>query len=204
MNGQLAIAVVIDTQAALAAQSLSDCTYLMDNNRNAGSTGEGTGQLVVRVVGSQIMNWLAIGLGSSSVAVALWKIGGDAVDQQVMVPLLFDSPTWDNSGGYWWGAMVDANSPGVYNYTLYFNVREYNADWTVKKDTKLEYVTSIDVRSPFTMDTPAGWPYQQQLRQRLQSQASTVAAADSLHARAVADGSIFDPKSHRRPFPVRL
>lgn len=204
MNGQLAIAVVIDTQAALAAQSLSGCTYLMDNNRNAGSTGEGTGQLVVRVVGSQIMNWLAIGLGSASTAVALWKVGGDAVDQQIMVPLLFDSPTWNNSGGYWWGAMVDANNPGIYNYTLYFNIREYNADWTVKKDTKLEYVTSIDLRSPFTMDASPSPAYQPQLRQRLQSQASMAAAADSLHARAVADGSIFDPQSHRQPFPARF
>jgi hypothetical protein len=204
MNSQLAIVAVIDTQAALLAQSLSGCTYLMDNNRNAGSTGEGTGQLVVRVVGSQIMNWLAIGLGSDSVAVALWKIGGDAVDQQIMVPLLFDSPTWNNSGGYWWGAMVDANSPGVYNYTLYFNIREYNADWTVKKDTKLEYVTSIDVQSPFTMETAPSPASLQQLRQRMQSQASTVAAANSLHARALADSSIFDPKSHRQPFPVRF
>jgi hypothetical protein len=204
MNGQLAIVAVIDTQAALLTQSLSGCTYLMDNNRHAGSTGEGTGRLVVRVVGSQIMNWLAIGLGSNSVAVALWKIGGDAVDQQIMVPLLFDSPTWNNSGGYWWGAMVDANAPGKYNYTLYFNIREYNADGSVKKDTKLEYVSYVDVQSPFTMDTPAGWPYQRPLRQRMQRQASTVAAADSLHARALADGSIFDPKSHRQPFPARF
>lgn len=144
MNSQLAIVILIDVEAALKAGTLHNNTYLIDNFRFMGSTGQGSGQLTTAVVGNQIMNWLVSGIDISGgqPTPVLESIGGEAVERQIMVPQLFDSPALDGNMGYWWGATVDAITPGKYSYTLHFDIA----------GTKMEFISTIDIQSGFTME----------------------------------------------------
>lgn len=182
MNSQLAIIVAIDVEAALNKDTLHGNSYLIDNNRFMGSSGQGSEQLTTMVVGSQILNWLVIGIDLSGQQPfpVLEKIGGEAVDKQIMVPQLFDSPALDGGLGLWWGATVDANVAGKYNYTLYFDI----------SGVKMELVSSIFIQSGFTM-----------LKEFSFNKGSTKAASkgksnSSLYARVVSDGSISNPDNH--------
>lgn len=181
MNSQLAIIVMIDVEAALAAQTLHGNTYLIDNNRFMGSTGEGTEQMTTKVVGNQIMNWLVSGIDISGTQPfpVLENVGGAAVDQQIMVPQLFDSPALGANRGFWWGATVDANAAGTYGYTLFFDIA----------GTKMQFVAALDVQPGFTMQE--AFSYQQSL-----PQATALRAGTSLRAQAAADGSIANPDNH--------
>jgi hypothetical protein len=175
MNSQLAIIVLIDVEAALAANSLQGHAYLVDDNRHMGSTGQGTGNLTTVVVGCQIVNWLIAGIDLSGTQPfpALEAIGGDAVAMQIMIPQLFDSPALDGSRGLWWGGTVDAAIPGIYKYTLHVNIA----------GTRLSLEAAVDVRTGFTMDAlPA-------LRSRSRLGAT-------LANRASADGSLQNPDQH--------
>jgi hypothetical protein len=150
MNNQLAIVVLIDVEAALKANTLHGNTYLIDNYRFRGSTGEGTEQLTTAVIGSQILNWLVAGIdlsGQQPIPV-LESIGGEAVERQILVPQLFDSPALDGALGLWWGATVDANVGGKYGYTLYLDMA----------GRKMEFVSAIDVRPGFTMHRESARP----------------------------------------------
>lgn len=181
MNSQLAIVVLIDVEAARKAKSLQGNTYLIDNNRFMGSTGEGSEQLCTTIVGNQIMNWLASGIDVSGQQPfpVLVGIGGEAVDKQIMVPQLFDSPALDGSLGLWWGATVDANVAGKYSYTLYFDIA----------GERMEFVSSIDVRTGFTMGTAFSF-------KAAAANAGVRTAATSLRARTTADGSLANPDNH--------
>ncbi len=74
MSQQLAIIVMIDINAALAANTLEGNIYLFDNMKTHGSSGEGTGDLITAVNGShwydggiaaeQVLNWLPYGVGT--------------------------------------------------------------------------------------------------------------------------------------------
>lgn len=183
MNNQLAIVVMIDVEAALRTGSLQGNTYLVDNNRVKGSSGQGTGQLTTQVVGNQIMNWLASGIDVSRQQPfpVLESIGGEAVEKQVMVPLLFDSPALDGLLGLWWGASVDANVSGKYDYTMFFDIG----------GVKMEFVSSVNVVQDFTME-----PEIAALVTRPRMAAPVRRAATALQARTAADGSILNPDNH--------
>lgn len=185
MNSQLAIAVLIDVEAALRAGSLHGHAYLVDNNRFMGSTGQGSEQLTTTIVGTQIMNWLSTGLDISGQQPfpLIEKIGGEAVDKQIMVPLLFDSPALDGGLGLWWGASVDANVPGRYSYTLYFDIG----------GRKMELLSSIDVQADFTMDKA---PARAATRRKLVSV--------SVQAPAFEHSAIVDPANHLSLLPKNL
>lgn len=183
MNNQLAIVVMIDVEAALRSGSLQGNTYLVDNNRVNGSSGQGSGQLTTQVVGNQIVNWLASGIDLSGQQPfpVLESIGGEAVEKQVMVPLLFDSPALDGNLGLWWGASVDANVSGKYNYTMFFDIG----------GVKMEFVSSVNVVQDFTME-----PEIAALVTRPRMAAPARRAATALQARTAADGSILNPDNH--------
>lgn len=176
MNNQLAIIVLIDTEAALAAKSLRGNAYLVDNFRFMGSTGQGTENLTTTVIGNQVVNWLVggIDLSGTQPTPVLESIGGEAVDKQIMVPQLFDSPALDGSMGLWWGATVDSNVPGKYGYTLHFNIG----------GSKLVLNSTLDVQTGFTMEVP------------LSKTVAPRAAAAGLRAKAMANGSILNPDNH--------
>lgn len=192
MINQNAIIVLIDVEAALNANTLQGHSFLIDNYRFKGSTGQGSEQLCTAVIGSQILNWLITGLDFSGVqpTPALENIGGEAVDKQIMVPQLFDSPSLVNLG-LWWGATVDANAAGKYNYTLFIDIG----------GTKMELVSSINVQPGFTMETPLA---QASARLGVTSLKSRSLAQSSILERTTADGSILNPSNHVPLFPKDL
>jgi hypothetical protein len=71
MSQQLGIVVLVDVAAAIQAADLRGSAYFFDNGKWAGSTGQGTGQLVSAVEGTrttsqldmQVMNWLPLVIG---------------------------------------------------------------------------------------------------------------------------------------------
>lgn len=200
MYSQLAIVVLIDTEEALKAGSLSGHTYLVDNARTTGSTGEGTNHLVTRVEGNRIMNWLVSGIDifGNQPNPVLVKICGEAVERQVMVPQLFDSPALDGSRGLWWGASVDANTSGTHSYTLVFQIG----------NRELDFVSSIEVVPGFTMDTATTMSSSTSLsrtrarRSLVSFRAAPIAddSGSSLQASAVADGSLHNAGHHASLF----
>lgn len=132
--GQLAIVVTIDQKGALESGSLDGNIYLVDNNTHAGSTGQGTQDLVTHIEGSQIMNWLVLGLDLAGPPVTLEKVGGEAVRKNVMVPQQFESPELGEGLGLWWGATVDSKCDGKeFEYTLKFKV----GDQIMKHDSNI-------------------------------------------------------------------
>lgn len=144
MYSQLAIVVLIDVENALRENTLRGHTYLIDNYRFMGSTGQGTEKLTTMVVGNQILNWLVTGidLAGQQPVPALVGIGGEAVEKQILVPQFYDSPALDGNMGYWWGGTVDSNVPGTYSYTLYFDIG----------GTLMEFVSAVTVSTGFTME----------------------------------------------------
>lgn len=185
MNSQNAIIVLIDVAAALKANSLPGNIYLINNNRSMGSTGLGSEHLITAVPGNRILNWLVGGIDQSGTQPVLVDIGGEAVDMQIMVPQLFDSPDLSGNLGLWWGATVDASVAGIYTYTLYFDIG----------GRRLQFDSSIDVKPEFTIGGPLGAI----IPRRARAMAST-----SLQTRAIADGSILNPDNHVSLFPRGL
>lgn len=184
MINQLAIVVLIDVEVALKQGNLQGCTYLVDNYRFKGSTGQGTGQLRTKVIGCNIMNWLITGLDYSGnqPMPALFSIGGEAVDKQIMVPQLFDSPALGDLG-LWWGATVDAQVAGTYRYTLGISLGA----------AKMEYESSVYVEPGFTMETTTMAASQ---LKAAPVPRMAISGPDSLLARATADGSLMNPDDH--------
>ena len=90
MINQNAIIVLIDVEAALKAKSLHGNSFLIDNYRIKGSTGQGTEQLCTAVIGSQIFNWIISGLDLSGRQPfpVLENIGGEAVEKQINKPVV--------------------------------------------------------------------------------------------------------------------
>ncbi len=141
--GQLAIIVAVDAQAALAQGSLDGHIYLVDNNKHAGSTGQGTADLVTHIAGTQIMNWLVTGLNflPGSPRVTLENIGGEAVLKNIMVPQQFESPELGGGRGLWWGGSVDSNQDEKqYSYRLDLKVG----------DTLMSHTAQILVKEGFS------------------------------------------------------
>ncbi|MCK4763580.1 MAG: hypothetical protein KAW12_15375 [Candidatus Aminicenantes bacterium] len=74
MRQEITIIVLIDVQAAINANTLEGNIYMIDNLRNEGSIGEGTGHLVSAINGAhwldgtqadeQILNWTPAVIGS--------------------------------------------------------------------------------------------------------------------------------------------
>jgi hypothetical protein len=72
MSQQLGILLMIDNAAAIEAGNLDGNIYLIDNAKWTGSTGEGTGDLVTAINGTQVsshavaqvLNWLPYGIAS--------------------------------------------------------------------------------------------------------------------------------------------
>jgi len=129
MNSQLGIVILVDVENALTEKTLSGNCYFVDNNRYAGSTGEGSGRLVTMVNGNQILNWLVFPLDvfNATGFAYLANVSGDAVEKGVIVPQVFESPEFDTRG-LWWGASVGANVAGEYRYTLTINVSGVDMD----------------------------------------------------------------------------
>ena len=145
MNSQLAILAIVDVEAVQNTGTLIGNCNLIDNNRVRGSSGEGSGQLVTHVEGSQIVNWLVLPAdifnGGSSPYIT--KIGGEAVDKGIMVPRVFESPEF-GSLGIWWGANVTTNHEGLYHYTLTFNVG----------GKEMDFISSIYAKPAFSNYEP--------------------------------------------------
>jgi hypothetical protein len=148
--GQLAIIVAVDTQAALAQGSLKGHIYMVDNNKHAGSTGQGTADLVTHIDGTQIMNWLVTGLNffPGAPGVTLENIGGEAVLESIMVPQQFESPELGPGRGLWWGGTVDSNQDGKqFSYRLDLKIGE----------TMMSHTSQVLVKQGFsnvTMSVP--------------------------------------------------
>ena len=193
MINQNAIIVLIDVEAALKANTLRGNAFLIDNYRFKGSTGEGSEKLCTAVIGNQIMNWLISGIDMSGQqpTPVLENIGGEAVEKQIMVPQLFDSPALENLG-LWWGATVDANAAGKYDYTLFINIA----------GTKMELVSSVNVQPGFTMEKGVTKSSARMGVTSLKSRSSVV--EPSILERTTADGSILDPNNHVSLFPRNL
>lgn len=141
--GQLAIVITVDTVMAYQNDSLDGQIYLIDNNKHAGSTGQGTADLVTFIEGCQVLNWLPWQMSFTSGDPGLELIGikGEAVDKKVMVPMQFESPVRGNSRGLWWGATVDSTQEQArYSYILEFQVG----------DKVMEFTSTIDVREAFS------------------------------------------------------
>jgi hypothetical protein len=74
MSQQLGILGMIDIESAIKTCTLEGNIYLMDNGKNDGSTGQGTGNLITAINGTywidgtqaneQVLNWLLAGIGS--------------------------------------------------------------------------------------------------------------------------------------------
>jgi hypothetical protein len=72
MGQQAGIVVLIDIDAAVEAGHLEGNTYLIDNQKWMGSTGEGTGHLITAIDGvraraqvePQVLNWVAYGIAA--------------------------------------------------------------------------------------------------------------------------------------------
>jgi hypothetical protein len=114
---QLSVVTLIDVEAAMKANSLSGNIYLIDNNEWNGSSGEGTENLVTAITGTQIINWLVMGVAPYQYMPTLVDIKGEAVEKGIMVPEEFTSPDLNSEGNYW-SATVDALDEGKYAYTL--------------------------------------------------------------------------------------
>jgi hypothetical protein len=143
MYSQLSIAILIDVEAALRHGRLDGYIHVLDNALEHGAT---PGTTVI--VGNQIANWLVRGIDWKSPVyyAAIKEVKGEAVDKQILVPRIFDSPSLAGNG-YWWGGTVDARFPGVYGYTLSIDLGgTLTLDWPLH----------LDVRTGFIMSEPPG------------------------------------------------
>lgn len=130
--------------------SLIGNVHVVDNGDRPGAPETAGAIPPCRVIGGQVVNWLALGIDwrSPTYQVFVADVRGEAVDKRVLFPKIYDSPALVGRG-YWWGATVDAAVPGVYEYTLALKL---GASLTL--DQKLH----LDVRDDFTMAEPFETP----------------------------------------------
>ncbi len=122
--GQLVVIAIVDTVAVVNGNPMSECIYMYDNNKYAGSINQGKPNLVTFVQSSQVLCWLATGLTYNFKAPTLEFVDlcGEAVEQSIMVADRFNSPSYINQG-LWWGASVSSNAQDrVYDYTMKFKI----------------------------------------------------------------------------------
>lgn len=120
MAQQLSVLIVIDVKATLAAGSLDGNYYLFDNNSFAGSGGQGTPNLVTALLSSQVLNWAVLPLAMldpDQPIPIITGIGGEAVEQGVMIPTEYDSPDLYSEGRYFSGTIVPGRA-GTFPYTI--------------------------------------------------------------------------------------
>jgi hypothetical protein len=122
---QLSILAAIDVAAALKTGSLDGNYYLFDNNSFAGSTGQGTPQLVSQMVSSQVLNWAVFSIATLDPDLPwpfLTDIAGPAVEERIMVPSEYDSPDLFSEGRYWSGTIIPGKA-GIFHYTMQIEFR---------------------------------------------------------------------------------
>lgn len=139
---QLSVVILIDVEAVNKTNTLAGNIYFIDNNEWNGSTNEGTEHLVTAIAGTQVINWLCLGIDvipSETQPIPGWpvivKIEGEAVEKHVMIPDQFMSPDFTTDGRYW-SATVDSNTEGRYAYTLHFDIGGKFMDFTSYIDVK--------------------------------------------------------------------
>lgn len=129
---QLSIIVCIDVNAVVKNGKIDGNYYLIDNNRIHGSTGQGTENLVSRIIGTRVVNWLCYPvaplISSPPPPTYISAISGEAVEEQVLVPRIYESPDFGDSKGQYWAATVDSNDkssePVLYEYTMEIKIGE--------------------------------------------------------------------------------
>lgn len=138
MINQLSVVILVDVEAALNARSLNGNVYCVDTN--GGST------FTTEVLDNQIVNWLVSGIDWASPTYFAYvsDIKGKAVDEHVLFPTLYDSPSFVGRGN-WWGGMVVAQKPSIYEYTMVIGLG---------KDVFMDLTLYLDVHKGFVMEEP--------------------------------------------------
>lgn len=147
MNNQLSVVIGIDVEAALNTNSLSGNVHCFDTSDASAQQSFDGSSHTTNVIDNQIVNWLAQGidwLNPEYSGAYISAIKGEAVDKRVLFPTLYDSPSLLNRG-YWWGGMVVAREPGVYQYTLTI---------ALNKVRSLDLNLYLDVTEGFIMSEP--------------------------------------------------
>lgn len=150
MYSQLSVGLLVDVEAALRAKSLAGNVYGLDTNGPHGTQGQGTGRLTTGITGNQVVNWLVRGIDwrSPRYYALVRAVKGEAVEKQILIPQLYDSPSLIGRG-YWWGGTVDARVPGVYEYALSIDLGG---------ELCLDCPLYLDVKNGFTMAEPFAQP----------------------------------------------
>lgn len=145
MYSQLSVGILIDVEAVLQSRTFAGHTHMIDNVVDAAS-GERAPNTTL-IVGNQVLNWLLMPIDWSNPAFTadITDITGEAVDKQILVPQLFDSPAIVGRG-YWWGGTVDARLPGHYGYNLKVSLGSQFC---------LDLPMQLDVRTGFAMSEPS-------------------------------------------------
>lgn len=109
----LNILIVVDTQGALASNSLMDNVYMVDTNKYLGSWQEGTNQLHTVCQDGQLLNWRVVAISPDN-DIKIAGFSGQMVSKKICVPA-----QQGMQGEEYWSARVETQGAfSSYAYTL--------------------------------------------------------------------------------------
>lgn len=111
------ILIVVDTQGALASNSLKNNIYMVDSEKYLGSWSEGTDQLHTICSDGQQLNWRVIAISSDD-NVVIEGFSGDMVNKHICNPI-----KQGMAGNEYWGSRVESEgSFSSYAYVINLSI----------------------------------------------------------------------------------
>ncbi|MGC5703026.1 hypothetical protein J4P02_22735 [Pseudomonas sp. NFXW11] len=101
---EISVLIVVDVENALATNDLGSNVYLIDNNKNSGSTAEGQEELVTACANGQVINWSVVPVVSQN-QVEINSFYGDMTKDKICVPTKVPG----QGRTYWQGRVNDTH-----------------------------------------------------------------------------------------------
>lgn len=117
---QIDVLIVVDVEGALSTGptgGLPNNVYLIDTNKDKGSSGEGQTELLTVCKEGQYINWSVTGISPKD-AVQINRFTGNMVSSGICRPKLVASP----SGTFWQGQVEARDSKGTVQYSVELNL----------------------------------------------------------------------------------
>lgn len=109
----VSVLIVVDVENALATNDLGSNVYLIDNNKNSGSTDEGGNELVTACSNGQLINWSVVGVVAEN-QVEINNFSGNMIKDNICSP----QKTPSQGRTYWQGRVNDTHPGDKVQYSV--------------------------------------------------------------------------------------
>ncbi|MFJ7311811.1 hypothetical protein ACIQVE_03405 [Pseudomonas sp. NPDC098747] len=110
---EISVLIVVDVENALVTNDLGGNVYLIDNNKNSGSSYEGNDELVTACCNGQLVNWSVVGVVAEN-QVEINNFSGNMIKDKICSP----EKTPSQGRTYWQGRVNDTTVGDKVQYSV--------------------------------------------------------------------------------------